>query len=151
MIRVSSLNTCVIKINYYNQELQFRKKKAIKRSNKGWDTLTLNYCMTDDLIEAIWIWAFFRYLETSIVSAGNTETCVYPAINHYTSKSLKALLLKLAKISWFPEQKSSETFGIKNATHFRTKDSELSSVLQLCTCKMGASLSVNERIFICVH
>lgn len=120
MIGVSSLSICIITINYYNQELQFRKQNAIKCSNKGWDTLALNYCMTDDLIETVWILPFFRYLEPNIVSVGNTKTCVYPAINHCTSESLKVLIFKLAKILCFPEPKSSETFRIKNATHFRT-------------------------------
>lgn len=78
--------------------------------------------MTDDLIETIWILTLFRYLETNIVSAGNIQTRVYPAINHCTSKSPKIYILKLANIFWFPEPKSSETLKIKNAAYFRTRD-----------------------------
>lgn len=60
----------------------------------GYFTLPLNHCMTDYLIETIWILAFFRYLETNIISVGNVQTCIYPAINHYISKSLEVFILK---------------------------------------------------------
>lgn len=63
------------------------KNNAITYSNKEWNTLALNHCMADDLIEAIWILAFLRYLEGHILSVGNIQTCTYPAINHCASKS----------------------------------------------------------------
>lgn len=95
------------------------KNNAIICSNKGWSTLALNRCMSDDLIETIWILAFLRYLEAHIVSVGSIQTCTYPEINHYASKSPQVFILKLANALWFPETKSSEMLKIKNVPHFR--------------------------------
>lgn len=58
------------------------KNNAITCSNRGWNTLALNHCMADDLIEAICILTFLRNLEAHIVSVGNIRTCTYPAIYH---------------------------------------------------------------------
>lgn len=70
--------------------------------------MTLNHCLTDDLIETLWIFAFLRYLRTNIVSVGNIHTHIYTAINHGPSKSLQFFIFKLENIFLFPEPKSSE-------------------------------------------
>lgn len=49
------------------------KNNAITCSNKGWNTLALNHCMEDDLIEAIWILTFLRCLEAHCICRQYTD------------------------------------------------------------------------------
>lgn len=99
--------------------------------------MALNHCMTDDLIETIWILAFFRYLETNTVSVGNLPNCIYPAINHCTSKSPEVFILKIANILWFPEPKAQKHWKLRMPPTSEQGIIEWAWVLQLHNCKMG--------------
>lgn len=131
------------------------KNNAITCSNKGWNTLALNHCMADDLIEAIWILAFLRYLEAHIVSVGNIQTCVYPAINHCTSKPPQVFILKLTNAFWFPETKKAEKYSkLRISPTSEQGPSELASVFHLCNSKMSVlspSVLVNGKMFIHIY